>query len=70
MQIELQISGMMCDACAGHVARGLQNVPGVQAAQVDLRSARATVSGENLVISQLIEAVEEEGYSARQAETA
>ena len=62
--IELSLSGLMCEACVGHVTRGLQGVPGVQKVAVDLASAKAVVSGESLGASQLVAAVEEEGYGA------
>ncbi len=65
--IEVNISGMTCGACVHHVTQGLQSVSGVQNVVVDLASAKATVSGENLDVSQLTAAVEEEGYSASPA---
>lgn len=68
--ITLNISGMTCGACVGHVTKGLQNVAGVQNVTVDLASAQAKVSGESLDVTQLVSAVEEEGYGARSAEDA
>lgn len=62
--IQLNISGMACGACVHHVTQGLQSVSGVQSVTVDLANNTATVSGESLDSSQLIEAVEEEGYGA------
>lgn len=62
--IELKVSGMTCGACANHVTKGLQSVAGVQNVIVDLAGAKATVTGESLDLSQLAEAVEEEGYGA------
>ena len=62
--IELKISGMTCGACVGHVTKGLQSVVGVHNVVVDLAGAKATVSGESLDVSQLVGAVEEEGYEA------
>ncbi len=55
---------MTCGACVHHVTKGLQGVSGVQNVRVDLASARARVSGDLLDASQLIAAVEEEGYGA------
>lgn len=63
--IELKIAGMNCGACVGHVTRALQNGTGVKSALVDLESASAQVSGENLDSGDLIAAVEEEGYGAQ-----
>ena len=61
---------MTCGACVSHVTKGLQSVAGVQNVAVDLASATATVSGESLDLSRLVEAAEEEGYGASQSETA
>jgi len=43
---ELDITGMTCDACAGHVRKALLSVPGVQEAEVSYprRTARVTVA--------------------------
>ncbi len=64
--VTLVITGMICGACVGHVSRGLQSVTGVRTVEVDLARASAIISGEALNISQLIEAVEEEGYGAKE----
>jgi mercuric reductase len=37
----LQVTGMTCDACAGHVQQALSSVPGVHAVQVDYPAATA-----------------------------
>jgi copper chaperone CopZ len=68
--IQLNISGMTCGACVGHVTQGLQSVSGVQSVVVDLASNTATVSGEVLDLSQLVEAVNEEGYGASEVSDA
>jgi mercuric reductase len=41
----LDITGMTCDACAGHVKKALLSVPGVQAAEVSYPQRTARVSG-------------------------
>ena len=43
---ELAITGMTCDACAGHVSKALLSVPGVQEAEVSYpqRMARVKVA--------------------------
>ena len=63
----LKIRGMSCGACVSHVAKALQNAPGVQSAVVDLQSQSARVQGQNLNLAQLQAAVEEEGYQAQAA---
>ena len=65
--IQLNISGMTCGACVHHVTQALQNVSGVQTVAVDLALGSATVSGDSLDLSQLVGAVEEEGYGASQS---
>ena len=61
----LTIGGMSCQMCVQHVTNGLQNVPGVQSASVDLERGAAHVEHEAVDVQQLIEAVEEEGYQAQ-----
>ena len=65
--VSLNIEGMTCAACVGHVESALKAVPGVAEASVNLATERALVSvtpglatPENLVRS-----VEEAGYGAR-----
>ena len=67
---ELKVTGMMCEACVGHVTRALQQVPGVSQVAVNLESARATVQHEAANTEALLAAVEEEGYEAQVASDA
>ncbi len=58
----LEIKGMMCGHCAGHVSRALNAIPGVKAT-VDLTSKTATVeSAVPVDDSVLIAAVQNAGY--------
>ena len=58
----LEIRGMMCGPCAGHVARALNSIPGVKAT-VDLASKTATVESATPVEdSVLMETVQNAGY--------
>ena len=65
MTTELKITGMVCDACVAHVERALQSVTGVQNADVELETRRATVQHEGADINQMLQAVSEEGYEAQ-----
>ena len=58
------ISGMMCDACVGHVTRALLGLNGIQKAEVSLQQNSATVTYDpaKVQIAQMTEAVAEEGY--------
>ncbi|GGR07364.1 CopZ family metallochaperone [Deinococcus ruber] len=64
MSTELDISGMTCGHCVTAVTKALKSVPGVQDAQVDLKSGKAVVAGQ-ADPSALISAVVEEGYTAQ-----
>ena len=62
---ELEIRGMTCASCAGHVTQALRGVAGVDDAAVNLATERATVLHEGSVDAQaLIAAVERAGYEA------
>ena len=65
-QIELNVTGMTCGHCQTSVAKALKNVPGVQDAQVDLKTGKVVVQG-NAEPQQLVAAVVEEGYGAEVA---
>lgn len=59
----LKITGMTCGHCVRSVTGALKGVPGVKAAEVDLRSGAAKVEGEADPAA-LVAAVEDEGYKA------
>lgn len=63
-QTELQITGMMCEACVGHVTKALESVAGVTKADVTLEAGRAKVYHDGATRQALQEAVAEEGYAA------
>jgi copper chaperone CopZ len=63
MTTELKIEGMTCGHCVIAVRKALEAVPGVQTAEVNLAGGKATVDG-NAELAALVEAVEEEGYTA------
>lgn len=64
MSTELNISGMTCGHCQSAVSKALKSVPGVQDAQVDLKTGRAVVEGQ-VDVQALIAAVTDEGYTAQ-----
>ena len=63
MAIHLKITGMTCGHCVRAVTGALKGVPGVKAAEVDLRAGAATVEGAPDPAA-LLAAVAEEGYKA------
>lgn len=65
METVLKVDGMTCEMCVKHVTNALQNVAGVQKAEVDLHAGQARIEHENAAPDALIEAVREEGYEAQ-----
>ncbi|HEX5929756.1 MAG TPA: heavy metal translocating P-type ATPase [Solirubrobacterales bacterium] len=64
-RLELPIEGMTCSTCAGRVEKSLNGLDGVEAS-VNFATERASVSfdPERVAAAQLVEAVEDVGYSA------
>ncbi|MGL4611497.1 MAG: CopZ family metallochaperone [Trueperaceae bacterium] len=59
----LKVEGMTCGHCQKAVKEALEQVPGAQNVEVDLKTGMAKVEGASNV-NMLIEAVVEEGYQA------
>ena len=65
MEKKLNVVGMMCMHCVGHVKQALEGVAGVESADVDLEAGTATVScGEEVSNEALVDAVKQAGYEA------
>lgn len=64
--VELKITGMTCEACAGTVKYSLMETPGVAEAEVDYPAGRATVQydPDQTGTAKLIKAVDATGYKA------
>jgi copper chaperone CopZ len=65
--LRLEITGMTCEHCQGHVEAALRAVPGVATANVDLEAGTASVLFANpgVAPSVLCGAVGDAGYDAR-----
>jgi Cu+-exporting ATPase len=64
-QQTLSIGGMTCAACVSRVEKVLLRVPGVEQAQVNLITGKASVTaGAGVAFASLVAAVERAGYSA------
>ncbi len=63
----LEIEGMHCASCVGHVERALQGVPGVEEARVNLATEKATVEYDAATtgVDDFRRAVEAAGYKVR-----
>lgn len=64
-QVVLAIDGMSCASCVSRVEKALNKVAGVELAQVNLATEKATIVGNHLDIATLIESVENSGYHAQ-----
>lgn len=62
--IQLTVTGMTCEHCVRAVTQALENVPGVDKADVTLDPGQAVVHGQADTAA-LVTAVEEEGYEAK-----
>jgi copper chaperone len=65
-ETKLTISGMSCEHCVSNATQALEGVPGVEKAEVTLKPGAAVVYG-NAKVEELIAAVAEKGYEAKQA---
>ena len=65
LRTELLVSGMTCSHCAESVRRAVAECVGVHSAEVDLKQGRATVTGQDIDVTQLISIVVELGYTAK-----
>ncbi|NEX48583.1 heavy metal translocating P-type ATPase [Pseudotabrizicola algicola] len=64
--VDIVIEGMTCASCVARVERALKTVPGVTAANVNLATERATVTG-TADLASLIGVIADAGYEARAA---
>ncbi|NLW43955.1 MAG: copper-translocating P-type ATPase [Syntrophomonadaceae bacterium] len=64
-RINLKIGGMSCAACAARIEKGLQQLPGVRRAEVNLALEQATVeyNQEEVSLSDITQKIERLGYS-------
>ena len=63
-RVELTITGMNCSHCVASVTRALEELPGVQRAEVTLSPGRAVLTGEHIDAVRAKQAVDELGYQA------
>jgi P-type Cu+ transporter len=63
--LTLSIDGMSCASCVNRIERYLRKVDGVETANVNLATERATVRGRALTPQEILRAVESAGYDAR-----
>lgn len=62
--IIIPIGGMTCRNCAASVAKKLTAMPGITGVEVSVEKGQAAVTGENLDIPALRQAIEDLGFDA------
>lgn len=64
-QLTMNISGMTCSHCVGHVTKALSNLDGVKVEQVKIGSATVAYDPSRTSPDQLAQAVENAGYDVQ-----
>jgi copper chaperone len=63
MQTErFSVANVKCGGCAANIRKGLGELPGVQAVEVDVAAGRVTVSGASLARDRIAAKLGEIGY--------
>jgi copper chaperone CopZ len=68
--LTLHIDGMSCGHCVSAVRGALERVPGVEVRQVEIGTATVAFDPTKTSTSEIVEAVNDEGYSAYAASAA
>ncbi|HIZ56300.1 MAG TPA: heavy metal translocating P-type ATPase, partial [Firmicutes bacterium] len=65
-QIQIQITGMSCANCAAAIEKGLRKKAGIQEANVNLATEKATVTyqPEEIALPEIVQTIEKLGYGA------
>jgi len=66
--IVLEVKGMTCNHCRSNVEKVVRSCKGVEEITVDLHSGKAQITGENMDVPSIIQAIEEIGFKANISE--
>ena len=66
-RLDLAVEGMSCGHCVNAVTGALRQVPGVQVQEVTIGSAKVSYDPARATPEQIIDAVNDEGYTAYRA---
>lgn len=64
-KLELAIDGMSCGHCVAAVKAALEGLDGVRVERVEVGSASVAFDPARVATQRIVDAVEDEGYSAR-----
>ena len=68
--VSIDIEGMTCASCVGRVEKALANMPGIEAATVNLATEQARIRLTEVMpgaVEQIIEIIQKVGYGAKQS---
>jgi copper chaperone CopZ len=57
-----RIEGMTSDKCTAVVRKALEDIPGIEDASPDLATGVVVIVGQNLIQTEIVEAIERAGY--------
>lgn len=66
-KVELQVDGMSCGHCVHAVREALAGLPGVKVEHIRVGAATVEMDESRVGVGQLLEAVADAGYDAREA---
>ncbi|PZI89937.1 copper chaperone CopZ [Staphylococcus aureus] len=58
----LNVEGMSCGHCKSAVESALNNIDGVTSAEVNLENGQVSVQYDDVAVSQMKDAIEDQGY--------
>ena len=68
MRQSFAVTGMHCASCGLLIDEALEELPGIDRAQTDLRHGRTTVDGERIDTDAIITVIEGLGFQAAQSQ--
>lgn len=66
-QLKLEVAGMSCGHCVHAVREALSSLPGVKVDGVSIGSATVNFDETKVTVGELVDAVADAGYEAREA---
>lgn len=64
-ETQIQVGGMTCAACVGHVEKALKAIPGVEQVEVNLATEKAYIHHQQVEARQMVQAIEKAGYTGQ-----
>lgn len=65
--VNLKVEGMHCGSCVNRLTKAVQQVPGVEVVSVQVGSAHIKIDEDQAKLPEVLQAIEETGFAAREA---